>query len=104
ISQYTGRIHLYTCIPEKDSRPRLLCKNFRPEEIDSLNFSADIHKKTGGEFMMENEACQNILQAFMKEWNGLRPVDQKKLLGKPLQLPLSSELWYLKESINHGSE
>ncbi|KAI3953780.1 hypothetical protein MKW98_017604 [Papaver atlanticum] len=105
ISQYTGRIHLYTCIPEKDSRPRLLCKNFRPEEIDSLNFSsADINKKTDGKFMMENEACQNILQAFMKEWNGLRPVDQKKLLGKPLQLPLTSELWYLKESINHGSE
>ncbi|KAI3976769.1 hypothetical protein MKX01_008627 [Papaver californicum] len=105
ISQYTGRIHLYTCIPEKDSRPRLLCINFRPEEIGSLNFSAaDINKKTDGEFMMENEACQNILQEFMKEWNGLRPIDQKKLLGKPLQLPLTSELWYLKESINHGSE
>ncbi|OVA00749.1 SNF2-related [Macleaya cordata] len=104
VSQYTGRIHLYTCIPGKDSRPRLLCKNFRPEELESLNFSAaDISKKTDEEFIKENQACKDILLTFMKEWNDLRPIDRKKLLGKPLQLPLSSELWYLKERINHGS-
>ncbi|OVA00747.1 hypothetical protein BVC80_9083g35 [Macleaya cordata] len=104
VSQYTGRIHMFTCIPGKDSRPRLLCKNFRPEELESLNFSAtDISKKTDEEFIKENQACKDILLAFMKEWNDLRPINRKKLLGKPLQLPLSSELWNLKENINHGS-
>lgn len=103
VSQYTGRVHLYMCIQGKDSRPRPLFENFRPEELESMTFSTcDIDKETAPQWLKENPACYNVFKTFIREWNDLRPIERKKLLGKPLQLPLSLELCYLKESINHG--
>lgn len=46
----------------------------------------------------------NVFRAFIKEWLALRPIDQSRLLGKPLQLPLSLELCFLKDSVNHSTE
>ncbi|KAL0384868.1 UNVERIFIED_CONTAM: hypothetical protein Sradi_2881100 [Sesamum radiatum] len=39
--------------------------------------------------------------AFIDEWKKLRPIEKRKLTNKPLQLPLSCELCYLNESLNH---
>ncbi|XP_043725363.1 DNA annealing helicase and endonuclease ZRANB3 isoform X2 [Telopea speciosissima] len=104
VSQYTGRIHLYSCVSGRDPRPKPLFQNFRPEELESLNFSVvGINKGRAPKFIQENPTYRDILLAFITEWNGLTPFQQKKLLGKPLQLPLSLELCYLKEGINHGS-
>ena len=104
MSQYTGRIHLYSCIPGIDSRPRPLFENFRPEEVDPLNPNGANHsKKTTVVAVKDNPAYRDALLAFVKEWNNLRPIQQKKLLQKPLQLPLTVELCYLSEGINHTS-
>ncbi|KAK9114348.1 hypothetical protein Syun_021145 [Stephania yunnanensis] len=102
VSQYTGRIHLYTCVSGRDSRPRLLFENFHVEEIKSSScFSHNIRKTT--QLVKENPRFRNVLLRFVSEWNDLRPIEQRKLLGKPLQLPLSLELYYLKESFSHGN-
>lgn len=103
MSQHTRRIHLYLCIPGEDSRPRPLFKNFRPEELEEVICSSgDREKETTSLFLKENPAFSSALKAFTKEWNSLRPIDQNKLHGKPLQLPLGLELLYLKDSINHN--
>lgn len=39
--------------------------------------------------------------SFIHEWKELRPIERRRLIGKPLQLPLSCELCYLNESLNH---
>ncbi|ONK60093.1 uncharacterized protein A4U43_C08F14100 [Asparagus officinalis] len=104
VSQYTGRIHLYICVPGKDSRPRPLFVNFRQEDLESMTITdSDTRNETTKSLLKENPAFVKTVQSFSNEWNGLRPIQQNKLLGKPLQLPLSVELCYLKESINHGS-
>ncbi|MQL74111.1 hypothetical protein Taro_006453 [Colocasia esculenta] len=102
VSQYTGRIHLYVCVLGKDSRPRPLFENFRPEEVDLMCLALDTRKEVDQQLVKRTAAYWEVVNSFTKEWNGLRPVEQKKLLGKPLQLPLELELCYLKGSINHG--
>lgn len=103
VSQHTGRIHLYICVPGHDSRPRPLFENFLPEEVESPFCSSNV-KKASSQLLKRNPAFCNMFKAFVKEWLALRPIDQKKLLGKPLQLPLSLELCYLKNSINHSTK
>lgn len=102
MSQNTGRVHLYICIPGKESRPRPLFENFRPEELKSVIVSGgNSFKEAIPETLLRNPAYWNIFKQFFEEWNRLRPIERNKLLGKPLQLPLISELCYLKESLNH---
>jgi hypothetical protein len=94
---------LYICVPGHDSRPRPLFQNFLPEEVESpLGFSSG--KKASGQLLKSNPAFCSMFKAFVKEWLALRPFDQRQLLGKPLQLPLSLELCYLKNSINHNTQ
>ncbi|XP_062116617.1 uncharacterized protein LOC133830616 isoform X2 [Humulus lupulus] len=102
VSQYTGRIHLYSCLSGTDSRPRPLFENFRPEELEPLDSSVanNDNRRTS---IMDNPVCRNAVLEFSKEWNNLRPVERKKLIGKPLQLPLTVELCFLNESINHNT-
>ncbi|KAG0478250.1 hypothetical protein HPP92_012969 [Vanilla planifolia] len=109
VSRYTGRIHLYICLPGMDLRPRPLFVNFRQEELDSivllicLQEESVLLEESVSQLVKENPRYFNIFQTFIKEWNSLRPIERCKLLGKPLQLPLSIELCYLKEATNHGS-
>ena len=102
ISQYTGRVHLYRCIPGIDLRPRPLFLNFRPEEVELIDCSVDDSEKT--DFNLDATLYKLALQEFLSEWRKLRPIEQRKLYGKPLQLPLDIELCYLKESINHNAD
>ncbi|KAJ3673121.1 hypothetical protein LUZ60_006495 [Juncus effusus] len=98
VSQNTGRIHLYICIPNKDSRPRPLFENFRPEELEN-----PILTTTCKDLLSSKKKNPRVCQAakkFLSEWNNLRPIERNKLLGKPLQLPLTIELCFLKESNN----
>ncbi|KDP31309.1 hypothetical protein JCGZ_11685 [Jatropha curcas] len=105
VSKYTGRIHLYSCSLGTDSRPQPLFENFRPEELESLNSApANDNKETTTRSFKSNPACSRALLAFINEWNSLRPIERRKLVGKTLQLPISIELCYLNENINHGSE
>ncbi|KAL6175451.1 hypothetical protein ACLB2K_052092 [Fragaria x ananassa] len=102
VSQYTGRIHLYSCISGEDARPRPLFENFRPEELQSLYSSAaESIKGTASNSIKDNPAYLHALLSFNEEWKKLRPIEQKKLIGKPLQLPLSVELCFLCEGTNH---
>ncbi|KAG8496693.1 hypothetical protein CXB51_007940 [Gossypium anomalum] len=103
VSAHTGRIHLYSCIQGKDLRPVPLFENFRQEEIELENAVACGSKETVSKYFKDNPAYRQVLGAFIDEWNNLRPIEQRKLRGKPLQLPLSVELCYLKESINHNT-
>lgn len=92
---------MYSCIPGTDLRPRPLFENFRQEELDSLNSQAAENNK--GATIKGNPTYRHILMAFVNEWNNLRPIDRRKLVGKPLQLPLAVELGYLSEGINHNN-
>ncbi|GAB2270052.1 hypothetical protein Dimus_004966 [Dionaea muscipula] len=96
VSQYTGRIHLCMCILGTDSRPRPLSENFQPDEITD-----DPDAKEASPFIKSNPKCLEVILTFIHEWKNLRPFDRRKLLGKPLQLPLSTELLCLYESANH---
>ncbi|KAI4329648.1 hypothetical protein MLD38_028010 [Melastoma candidum] len=100
VSQYTQRIHLYTCTSDSEYRPRPLFKSFRPEELD-----------TKSPIIMDNDTAEvdnrssytEVLLMFINQWKKLRPIQRRKLLGKPLQLPLAVELCYLKEGVNHDN-
>ncbi|XP_027125391.1 uncharacterized protein [Coffea arabica] len=100
VSQYTGRIHLYSCIPGMDSRPRPLFLSFRPEELESEDLHEDVMIQ-GKNCIQDDHRYRSAVLMFMKQWNQLRPIERRKLLVKPLQLPLSTELCYLMESLNH---
>lgn len=100
VSKYTGRIHLYSCIPGIDSRPRPFFENFRPEEVECCPPANDVDKMFN-KSMKDNPLYRGALMEFIHEWKKLRPIEKRKLIGKPLQLPLSCELCYLSESINH---
>lgn len=84
-------------------RPRPLFENVRPEEIESEDALANNNKGTVSKYFKDNPGNRHALWAFINEWNKLRPIEQRKLRGKPLQIPLSVELCYLKESVNHNS-
>ncbi|GER51811.1 SNF2 and helicase domain-containing protein [Striga asiatica] len=103
ISQHTGRIHLYSCIPGTNSRPTPLFKNFRQEEIECHSV-AEINEKSGDKSPEDISLYIGALMDFIKEWKELRPIEKKKLMNKPLQLPLSYELCYLNESLTHDIE
>ncbi|KAF8668647.1 hypothetical protein HU200_051823 [Digitaria exilis] len=103
VSRHTGRIHLYSCVPGHYSRPKPLLENFLPEELNSPSCSSsDVKARTL--LLKKIPAFCNVFKAFIKEWLALRPIDRSRLLGKPLQLPLSLELCFLKDSINHSTE
>ncbi|XP_006286920.2 DNA annealing helicase and endonuclease ZRANB3 [Capsella rubella] len=104
VSPNTGRIHLYSCIPGKDPRPRPHFQSFRPEDIEASNASLCIGKEKTPESSTDDPHHVLAILEFMKEWKSLRPIEKRKLLGKPLQLPLSLELSYLSESGSHNSE
>ncbi|CAH8388090.1 unnamed protein product [Eruca vesicaria subsp. sativa] len=104
VSQNTGRIHLYSCIPGKDPRPRPHFQNFRPEEIEASSSTPCINKENTPESLTDDPVHVRAILEFMKEWKALRPIEKRKLLGKPLQLPLSLELSYLSERTSHNSE
>ncbi|KAF2312835.1 hypothetical protein GH714_040885 [Hevea brasiliensis] len=105
VSKYTGRIHLYSCNPGTDSRPQPLFENFRPEELETLNSPvANDNKEITSRSFNGNPAYRRALLAFINEWNKLRPIERRKLVGKTLQVPLSIELCYLNENINHSTE
>ncbi|KAJ1291737.1 hypothetical protein BS78_02G339000 [Paspalum vaginatum] len=103
VSRHTGRIHLYSCVLGHDSRPKPLFENFLPEELNSP-LCPSSHVETRALLLKKMPAFCNVFKAFIREWLALRPIDQSRLLGKPLQLPLSLELCFLKDSINHSSE
>ncbi|XP_047314227.1 DNA annealing helicase and endonuclease ZRANB3-like isoform X1 [Impatiens glandulifera] len=105
VSQYTRRIHIYTCHRGTDSRPKPLFESFCPEDLEVPPPPASNNKeKAIYKCIKDNPAYRSILSAFVKEWNNLTPIQRNKLLAKPLQLPLSFELYYLKEHQNHNSE
>ncbi|PSS07955.1 Endonuclease [Actinidia chinensis var. chinensis] len=102
VSQYTGRIHVYTCIPGIDSRPRPLFENFLRDELESSNCPAN-NDETASKSIKDNPTYRHALLEFINEWKNLKPIQRNRLLAKPLQLPLSIELCYLKENLNHDS-
>lgn len=105
VSPYTGRIHLYTCNPGTDVRPQPLYESFRPEDLELLSPSdADEKWDIESASVKDNPAYRNALLDFANEWKNLRSIERRKLLGKPLQLPLAVELCYLSESNNHNSK
>ncbi|KAL2935367.1 DNA annealing helicase and endonuclease ZRANB3 [Bienertia sinuspersici] len=97
VSQYTERVHLCTLDNEGDSTLRSLSQNFRLEEISSDP------SEWASVFVKEDPACQHAIVSFIHEWKNLKRIDQRKLFGKPLQLPLAIELLRLSGSYNHDN-
>jgi len=91
VSANTGRIHLYACVSDKDSRPRQLAVNFRPEDVESPVILSSPPK-----FVHESPAHREVILTFIKEWNELRPIERNKIFGRPLRLPLCLELSCIK--------
>ncbi|KAL0335549.1 UNVERIFIED_CONTAM: DNA annealing helicase and endonuclease ZRANB3 [Sesamum radiatum] len=100
VSRHTGRIHLYSCTPGTDSRPRSLFENLRQEEVECCALPEGSDKMCT-KSIADNPLYREALMAFINEWKKLRPIEKRKLTNKPLQLPLSCELCYLNESLNH---
>ena len=92
VRKYTGRIYLYSCIQGVETWPTSLFNNFKQKELETKDPDnlADLVYKPA-------------LVKFLEEWNSLRPIEQRKLYSKPLQLPLSVELC-LMESQNHDKD
>ncbi|KAF9593056.1 hypothetical protein IFM89_020063 [Coptis chinensis] len=104
VSQFTGESICTLIFLERTQRQGHCLRIFRIEELESLNDSAvNERKDRNPNLLKENPAYKNVLWTFIKEWNNLRPIEQKKLFGKPLRCPLSLELCFLKESISHCS-
>lgn len=94
---------MYSCVLGTDSRPTPLFESFRPDELGKLHSCAVGNEKILTlESPKDNPAIRNAVLEFIKDWTTLRAIDQKKLIGKPLQLPLAVELCYLNETINHN--
>lgn len=91
---------MYHCTPGTNSRPTPLFKSFRPEEVESRSVAAE-NEKTSDKPVEDHSLYMEGLMVFISEWKELRPIEKSKLLNKPLQLPLSNELCYLNESLNH---
>lgn len=104
MSKYTGRIHLYSCILGADTRPRPLFQSFRPEELHSQNSPIMNNDHNDKKDTSLTATCKEVLLSFLNQWNGLRPVHRKKLLGRPLRLPLAIELCCMDEGVNHSAE
>ncbi|KAL8056880.1 hypothetical protein ABFS82_04G147000 [Erythranthe guttata] len=102
VSQHTGRIHLYSCTPGTNSRPQPLFKNFRQEEVECHQLGEE-KEKTHNKSTDDSSVYIGALMSFINEWKELRPIEKRKLINKPLQLPLSYELCYLNESLNHDN-
>lgn len=95
---------MYSCISGTDTRPKPLFENFQPDELEPLNSPvANNENKRNVNSVKDNPVFRNAVLAFSKEWNNLRPVERKRLIGKPLQLPLTIELCYLSEGVNHNT-
>lgn len=98
VSKHTGRIHLYSCNPGTNSRPTPLFKNIRPEEVEC---GTEENEKPSNKSIEDILPYMESLIAFTNAWKNLRPIEKRKLVNKPLQLPLSCELLYLEEGVNH---
>lgn len=79
-----------------------LFKNFRPEEVECHQLKEE-NGKTNNKPTDGNSLYMEALMDFINEWKELRPIEKRKLINKPLQLPLSCELCYLNESLNHDN-
>lgn len=62
------------------------------------------NEKRKCKYIKDDPRFRSAIIEFIHEWNKLRPIEKRKLSGKPLQLPLSNELCYLNESLNHDNE
>ncbi|PIN17307.1 DNA helicase [Handroanthus impetiginosus] len=102
VSQHTGRIHLYSCTSGTNSRPMPLFKNFRQEEVECHPITEE-NEKTNKKPIEENLLYMEALMEFINEWRELRPIEKRKLINKPLKLPVANELCYLNESLNHDN-
>ncbi|KAI5067217.1 hypothetical protein GOP47_0017745 [Adiantum capillus-veneris] len=94
VSANTGRIHIYTRSGSDGFRPKPLHVNFLPEDIEDLNDPSQSKGRSRNipDCLRESPANLRCAADFLQQWNSLRPVDQKSLLGRPLQLPLAFEL------------
>jgi hypothetical protein len=93
VSSNTGRIHLY--LLDLDL-PKPLGINFRPEDLENLRTGACEKGRSFPTWFVHSITHQDAAMSFWSQWNQLRPVIRKRLSGRPLLLPLSSELSCLK--------
>lgn len=93
VSSNTGRIHLY--LLDLDL-PKPLGINFRPEDLENLRTGACEKGRSLPTWFVHSITHQDAAMSFWNQWTQLRPVIRKRLSGRPLLLPLSSELSCLK--------
>lgn len=87
-------------MPGTNCRPSPLFKSFRQEEVECWSL-AEEQEKSSGKSVEDDSIYMEALMSFINEWKELRPIEKRRLINKPLQLPLSCELCYLNESLNH---
>ncbi|MCO5608942.1 hypothetical protein L7F22_063160 [Adiantum nelumboides] len=93
VSTNTGRIHIYTRSDSDGFRPKPLQVNFLPEDLEHLNDPSESNRSRNVlDCFDKSPSNLKCATDFLQQWNSLRPVDQKSLLGRPLQLPLAFEL------------
>lgn len=102
VSANTGRIHLYRRVLEnlsKDSKstdPKFvpLEANFRPEDLKNSGAFSATHRLPP--VIASSAPLLERSRAFLEEWNSLRAIMRKKLLNRPVGLPLHN---YLGENL-----
>ena len=98
LSPHTGRVHAYTG-PGGASQDhcQATCLSEALLAVDPLDGDRDTAAEPSGDLtglpgVFSSERCFREALTFLRELLALRPLDQRKLRGRPLQCPLAEEL------------
>ena len=98
LSPHTGRVHAYTGpagASEDHCQASCLSEALlavEPQDIGCSVAAAATGDLAGLPGVFSSGQCFREAVTFLREWLALRPLDQRKLQGRPLQGPLAEEL------------
>lgn len=97
VSSNTGRVHLFRRSSDGHSRPTSLQANFKPEDLALFAENGICERGALPAWLIFSASHREAAILFLDEYNRLRPVLRNRLRGRPLSLPLETELKSYKD-------